>query len=128
MNAHVSMQQKAEAGWEGNVPDWIAVLADLTEAHGLKQISIRVGVSKATISQAISNTYRADLATVQKKVRGALMGETITCPVLGEIGADTCLDWQAKPRVITNAMRSRVYHACRNGCPFSRLKGERYEA
>ncbi|WP_298815431.1 hypothetical protein [uncultured Roseibium sp.] len=39
------------------------------------------------------------------------------------IRRDRCLNWQTKPRAITNATRTKMYHACRNGCPHSRLKG-----
>jgi len=123
MNAHVSMQQKATMGWNGEVPDWVAELADLAEAEGLNASARRIGCSPATVSQTISNKYGADLSKIEDKVRGALMGETVKCPILGEIGRDACLDWQAKPRAVTNALRTQVYRACRNRCPHSRLKG-----
>ncbi|MEP1254297.1 MAG: transcriptional regulator, partial [Alphaproteobacteria bacterium] len=75
------------------------------------------------VSQVIGSKYPGDLAKVEDKVRGALMGLVVMCPVLGEIGRDVCLETQALPHVITNSTRTRVYRACRSGCPNSGLKG-----
>lgn len=118
----LTMQQKAEAGWKGAAPDWVQELANMAEARGLKACASRLDYSITVISQTISNKYKGDLTKVEQKVRGALMEETVACPVLGEIGKDACLVWQAKPRAITSAIRAAVYRACRNGCPHSRLK------
>ncbi len=58
---------------------------------------------------------------MQKAVEGALMGMTVTCPVLQEIPANRCLEIQNQPFAATNPVRVRLYHACRSGCPNSRL-------
>ncbi len=50
------------------------------------------------------------------KIRGALMGETVLCPILDEIGRDRCLTEQAKPFAATNSTRARLFHACKT-CP-----------
>ena len=121
MNA-LTMQQKAEQAW-GTVPDWIGELAELAQAQGLNACAARLGYSSATISQTIGNKYAGDLAKLEDKVRAVLMGTKVDCPILGEIGRDACLEWQGKPRATTNAMRARLYRACRNNCPHSRLKG-----
>lgn len=118
----LTMQEKAERAW-GTVPDWVGELAELAERHGLNACASRLGYSPAVISQTIGNKYRGDLTKLEDKVRGALMGATVHCPVLGEIGRDVCLSWQGKERATTNAMRARLYRACRDGCPHSRLKG-----
>ncbi len=123
MSTSSTMVQKAEAAWGGTPPDWIAELARLASAKGLNACAQRLGYSPTTISQTIGNKYPGDLAKVEEKVRGALMGSTVDCPVLGGIGRHICLDWQAKPRAVTNSTRSKVYRACRDGCPHSRLKG-----
>lgn len=121
MTAPVSMIEKAQMAWGETLPDWISELARLAAGHGLNACAERLGYSAAVVSQAIANKYPGDMKKLEGKVRGALMGETVTCPVLGEIGRDACLDWQAKPRAHTNAVRTRVYRACRGGCPHSRL-------
>ncbi|QFT70717.1 hypothetical protein FIU93_28290 [Labrenzia sp. THAF35] len=119
----LSMQQKAANAWADGVPDWVAELAIMAECEGLNACASRLGYSPAVISQTISNKYRGDLSKLEDKVRGALMGVTVDCPVLGKIGRHICLDWQAKPRAVTNSTRSKLYRACRNRCPHSRLKG-----
>lgn len=121
MNA-LTMQQKAKLAW-GTVPDWIGELAELAQTQGLNACAARLGYSSATISQTIGNKYAGDLGKLEDKVRGVLMGATVDCPVLGEIGRDVCLGWQGKERATTNAMRARLYRACRDGCKHSRLKG-----
>ncbi len=119
----LSMQDKAAHAWGGTAPDWVGELAAMAQVQGLNACASRLGYSPAVISQTIGNKYRGDLSKVEDKVRGALMGATVVCPVLGEIGRDACLTWQGKPRAVTNAIRTRVYRACRSGCAHSRLKG-----
>lgn len=42
--------------------------------------------------------------------------------ILGEIGADRCLDEQRMKHVGTSAIRTALFHACRSGdCPHSRI-------
>jgi len=105
----------------GTAPDWIEELARLADAAGLKGAARRVGYSPSTLSSVLSATYRGDMGRVEEQVRGALMRVTVECPVLGEIGRDQCLDWQKRPFAATNAVRTRVYRACRAGCPHSLL-------
>jgi hypothetical protein len=71
-----------------------------------------------------ANAYTGDLARVEAKVRGALMGATVVCPILGEIGRDVCLDEQKKPNTGASSIRSKLYRACRAGCPHSRISRE----
>jgi hypothetical protein len=119
----LTMQDKAANAWGGTAPDWVGELAAMAQTQGLNACASRLGYSPAVISQTIGNKYGGDLSKVEDKVRGALMGATVACPILGEIGRDNCLDWQRKPRAVTNAIRTRVYRACRSGCPHSKLKG-----
>ncbi|MBD8890921.1 transcriptional regulator [Roseibium litorale] len=120
----LSMREKTAVAWGAAVPDWVSELAEMAELQGLNACAARLGYSPAVISQTLGNKYRGDMTKVEDKVRGALMGATVRCPVLGEIGRDTCLNWQGKPRAVTNAIRTQVYHACRKNCPHSRLKGK----
>lgn len=118
-----TMAQKAEAAWR-DVPDWVAELAGLADREGLRTAAKRVGYSPSAISTVINGYYRGDLVRVEEIVRGALMGDAVDCPVLGEIGRDQCLAWQKKPFAATSSARAAVYRACRGGCPHSSLKRE----
>jgi hypothetical protein len=119
----LSMVEKAARAW-GEVPDWIEEVAALADARGLKGVAKAIGYSASTVSQVISKTYAGDMDRVRERVQGALMGVTVVCPILGEIGRDLCLDHQKRPFAATNAIRTRLYHACRSGCPNARARKE----
>lgn len=110
---------KAEAAW-APAPAWVRRLAEESDRIGQAGVSRKVAYSAATVSQVISNTYNGDLHKVEQMVLGALMGETVDCPVKGEMSRNICLKWQDKPFAATSADRARMYHACRSGCPFSK--------
>lgn len=118
-----AMIDKARAAWGESVPDWVRELAALADREGLAGAAKRIGYSQPTVSQVINARYLGDLARIEERVRGALMGLTVDCPVVGDLSRDLCLDWQGKAYAPTSAHRVRMFHACRAGCPHSRLKG-----
>ncbi|MFO1417285.1 MAG: hypothetical protein U1E83_01310 [Methylotetracoccus sp.] len=101
---------------------WLGALRLACEKSSQATVARRLGVSPATVSQVLKGTYRADLGGIEKRVRGALLGETVECPILGSIRTNICLDWQAKPFAATNELRVMLYRACRDGCPHSKLR------
>jgi DNA-binding transcriptional regulator YdaS (Cro superfamily) len=103
---------------------WLAALRLACEKDSQAAVARRLGLSPATISQVLKGTYKADLSGVEQRVRGAILGETVDCPILGDIRRHVCLDWQAKPFAATNEQRVRMFRACRDGCPYSKLKQE----
>ncbi len=115
---------KADAAWHGAPPDWVQELAAYASAHTGAAAGKAIGYSGAVVTQVIGNKYPGDLKRVELKVRGALMAETVTCPVLGDIRRDRCLDEQAMPFLATSSIRSKLFRACRNGCPHSRIGGQ----
>ena len=119
----LSFAQKARAAWGAAIPPEVQALAEFADARSGSEAAKAIGYSPAVVSHVIANSYAGDRATVFERIRGALMGESVECPVLGEIGRDRCLSEQRKPFAATNAARARVYRACRSGCPNSRLKG-----
>ena len=113
----------AIAGWGSPLPDWIAVLAEQANRTSGGHVASVVGYSPAVITTVINNTYRGALKTVEARVRGALLSEEVECPIVGAIRRDRCIDEQNKNFRGTSAQRTRLYNACRSGCPHSRLKG-----
>lgn len=111
--------EKAEAAWSP-VPDWVSELAALADANGLKVAGERIGYTGSLVSGVLNNKYRGDLAGVEQRVRGALMGLMVECPVLGEIDRSRCLQEQQEPFRATSAYRAQLFHACRTGCPNAR--------
>lgn len=115
---------KAQGAWGDTAPDWVIELATLANATSQKAAADKIGYSQAVLSHVFNAAYTGDLKRVEEKVRGALMGLSVACPILGEIGRDRCLDEQKMPRSATSSIRSKLFRACRGGCPHSRLVRE----
>ncbi|WDR00721.1 transcriptional regulator [Devosia sp. J2-20] len=118
-----SYMDKATEAFDGNPPEWIVALAARADLTGLDGAAEAIGYSGSLVSTVLRNIYKGDVGRVEEKVRGALLGLTVDCPVIGEMSRHTCLDWQGKPKAATSALRMRMYHACRNNCPHFRPKG-----
>lgn len=105
--------------------DWLIELARFADAEGLGGAAKKINYSRSAISNVINGKYHGgDLARVESMVRGALMAETVECPVIGTIGRDRCLTEQKEPFRATSAYRAQLFHACRSGCPNARKIGE----
>jgi hypothetical protein len=112
----------ARAAWGDALPDWVEELAEeATRSTGVA-VAKKIGYAGAVVTQIVRRKYPGDIARVEQKVRGALMGATVVCPILGEIGRDRCLDEQKMPNSATSSIRSKLYRACRSGCPHSRIR------
>lgn len=119
----VDYAAKAIEAW-GDPPDWVIALAEEANRTSASAVAGRLDYSASVISEVISNRYRGVVERVAEAVRGALMGATVRCPVLDEIGRDRCLAEQRMPRLATSSVRARLYRACRAGCPHSRIGGD----
>jgi len=104
-----------------NDPVWIATLRDQCRSKSQKQVGDEIGYSSAVVNQVLRGKYPGDVAKVEKAVRGAYMGETCYCPVMGEIPVNQCLEIQKRPFANTNPQRVQLYRACRAGCPNSQI-------
>ena len=112
----------AREAWGGDPPDWIVVLAAECARADATSVARRLGYTVAVVSAVVRNKYPGAMAKVEGRIRGAYMGALVDCPVLGEIERDRCLDEQRLKHFGTSAMRTRIYRACRGGCPHSHLK------
>ncbi|MGO8738589.1 transcriptional regulator [Rhodoblastus sp.] len=112
----------ARRAWGEALPDWIEALATAATVHSGVGVAKKLGISGSQVTQLINATYAGDIGGAEQRVRGALMGVEVDCPVLGEIGRHRCLDEQKKSFRGTSALRTRLFMACRGGCPHSRLK------
>lgn len=113
----------ARAAWGDPPPDWIIVLAERCAEQSQRLVAQRIGYSPGLISQLLRRRYQGNLAAIENAVRGAWMGSTVVCPVMGTIPTDTCNSWQRKARtfVASSNNRVRMYRAC-NKC--SRMTGD----
>ncbi|MGO3934735.1 transcriptional regulator [Rhodopseudomonas pseudopalustris] len=114
---------KARAAWGDHLPDWIEELAKEANRITGGKIAKRLGYSAGVVSLVLSRSYMGDLESVEAAVRGALMGSTVVCPVIGEIGRDQCLEHQKLGNTGASAIRAAIARECRSGrCEHSRLK------
>ena len=121
---------KAREAWGGELPQWVEALARECDAHGQRATAARVGYSQTVVNHVLSAKYgqtgettaRGKLSAVEMAVRGTLLQQSVTCPLLGEIPADRCNENQKAPWASHNPTRVLLYRACRNGCVNSRIK------
>lgn len=111
---------RASAAWGKDPPDWVAALAAACDVAPQTRVAARIGYSASAISQALSGKYKGDLAKLEAAVRGALMGETVECPVLGAIGRDQCLRNQRQLQAARSSAGDPVRQALRRTCPTCR--------
>lgn len=115
-NTGSTNKELALRSWGEAAPEWVLVLAEACDINSQAAVSRRLGVSGAMINQALHNTYAGRLDKLEARVRGELMRETLTCPVLGEITKRRCIDEQSKPYAPTNALRVELRRECAR-CP-----------
>lgn len=100
---------------------WLEILQNEVQALGLMAVAQKLKVSKATVSQVVNGKYKANTHTIEQKVRGTFMAQSVCCPILGDIAINICLDHQGRKFAATNHIRVQLYKACRSGCPNSKL-------
>lgn len=78
--------------------------------------------SPTVINQIIKGKYPGRTDRLKALVEGMYMSATVTCPVVGEIPSDQCIEYQARPYAATNPTRIKLYQACRSSCVHSNIK------
>jgi len=117
----VSALERAQVAWAAEIPAWIEALAQACDQSSQAKVARAIGYSAAVVSTVLAGTYAGDMASVERAVRAALMGETVNCPVLGEIPATDCRQHQGRPYRNTNALRVRLWQACQT-CRFNHAR------
>lgn len=102
--------------------DWKQVLKQQCERKGREAVAREIGYGETVISQVLNDKYPGRIDKVESAVRGAYLGKTVHCPVIGELATHQCQEHQSRPFAATNPQRVRLYRACRNHCPHSELK------
>ncbi|WP_316191287.1 MULTISPECIES: transcriptional regulator [unclassified Bradyrhizobium] len=126
-----SYLDKAKQAWGEPLPNWVQALAEEADRTSGQKVAARLGYSNSTISYVIANKYPGDVDGVAEKVRGALLGAKVMCPVFGEMDRDYCLDQQKIGNTGASSVRARLYRHCRGlggveKCPNSRIpEGQR---
>lgn len=106
--------------------DWLTALREACQASSQSAVARRLGVSASMVNQALKGTYKGDIERLQALVEGSLMSQTVDCPATGDMPKHKCLEHQGRPRsmAFVNPYFSKLYLACRSGCPHSKLPKE----
>lgn len=107
-------------------PDWLMALRDACAETSQSVVARRLGVSPTMINQTLKGAYKGNLSRLQALVEGIYLRQVVDCPIAGDLPKDRCLEHQARDRryAFVNPLYSKLYRACRAGCPFSRLPKE----
>lgn len=110
---------RARAAWNGDLPDWVEALANACDrAPSQNKLNERLKFKSASvISGIIGRTYPGKMDKLEQTVRGALMNETVRCPVLGSIAKDVCVQNQKRKFTTANPRAAQLWQACRAKCP-----------
>lgn len=106
----------ARRTWGEAAPEWVIVMAEACDRLGQTAIARKLGVSGTQVNQVLHNHYKR-VDRLEQRVRGELMKQCVTCPVLGEITKRRCMDEQGRTQFApTNAVRVELRRACPR-CP-----------
>jgi hypothetical protein len=101
-------------------PDWLPALRAEVDRTSGARTALRLGISEATVSQVLSGKYLADPQRIARRVRGALMGETVECPVALEMPLHKCQEIQdRKAGSFGNPVYARAQLCCKGRGEFS---------
>lgn len=104
---------------------WLQVLREQCTLKPQSKVGEEIGYSASVINQVLKGVYPGSLSKVESAVRGAYMGETVSCPVLGELEHHLCLAYQKRKYAATNPLRIKLYRACNTGCTYKRNHQEK---
>ena len=96
--------------------DRLSLLKKAVSDHSQADIARKIGRSAAAINQVLKGTYAGNPDTILELVAAHYGGDTVTCPVMGEVRLSQCLESRNRPFSATNSMRVRLFKACRL-CP-----------
>ena len=102
----------AREAWGDDAPDWVIELAAECDRVGQRKAAERIGLSASVVNETVRNRYKGRSDNVASRVRGALMGAKVQCPVVGEIGRHRCLANQTKPFSDANPTSVALHREC----------------
>jgi len=105
-----------------NEPLWLKELRDQCSRQPQSKVAKEMGYSPAVINQVLAGKYRGSLEKVSSMVCSLYLGETVICPVMGELPTHRCKQYQQETFSATNPLRVRRYRACRAGCHNSEIE------
>ncbi|WP_051219469.1 helix-turn-helix domain-containing protein [Oceanobacter kriegii] len=102
-------------------PRWLTELRNQCLSRSQAQVARELEVSGTLVSQVLNGKYPGDLSRIEKLVRGQYLGDTVTCPILGELELDNCQRYQRDGITTHNPLRVQLYRACKT-CGYAERK------
>lgn len=96
--------------------DLMKLLNQKIDESSQANVARLLGISGSALSQLRGGTYNANPDAILQRVREVYGGETVNCPVLGEIPLGRCAEKRKLPFAATNPQRVALYRACQT-CP-----------
>lgn len=103
---------RAAAAWNGQPPTWVEQLARACDRASQNLVAAQLEVNAGYISYVLRNQKPQYHIRVEDAVRSRLMGETILCPVLGEIALDRCRSIRTDRRRAIGPVEKKLRNAC----------------
>lgn len=91
---------------------WFTALKQAVETQSQAKVASQCGISPTAVNQVLKGTYPGNLNNVAEKVSGALLEQSVICPVLDVITTDICASYRAQGFKPNNPMRVQLYRAC----------------
>lgn len=97
-------------------PRWLVELRNQCNRRPQRKVAKELGYSSSVVSQVLKGKYAGNLNNVAEMVCSVYLGQTVICPVMGELEVHRCKQYQKETFSATNRQRVRRYRACRTGC------------
>lgn len=95
---------------------WFIALKQALETQSQATVAGQCGISGTAVNQVLKGNYPGSITNVSEKVKGALLKESVSCPVLDTITTDICASHRNKGFMPNNPMRVSLFKACQK-CP-----------
>lgn len=103
--------------------DWYVALANEVGRTSQNKAATRIGVNASYINMVLNDKpFPGRLDRFIARIEGALLHQTVMCPVVGEMSKDVCESHQSRPFSSHNTMRVRIWKACNYTCTISRVR------
>ena len=97
-------------------PRWMQELRKHCNQKSQRKVAYELDYSPTVISQVLKGIYQGNIKKFEQTVRGAYLGETVNCPVLGELEKNRCIEYQNQKMNNVNPLRVLLFKACNGGC------------
>lgn len=77
-------------------------------------VARRINRSAAAINQILKGSYSGNPDTILELVAAEYGGETVDCPVMGEVSLSQCMEARNRPFSAANPMRVKLFKTCKH--------------